>query len=260
MVLAWLYGPPIYLRTPDISTPHKYVPARVLDVDTVFELADAMNAAIGTRSTRFIVSRPGRHDEIVREDVRGLAPVDLTRLSLQASAKFGLNAQQATVSFERHQPFVWATDVELEDPDEGTPRRTSTNATLEADLIRRISEGGRRLVNWRPIIAALVFLPALLLAVSWTAAEVAGDIRGALHVFGWVMVGLAGAAGAFAYKQLAGYRIQRRGHQIRIISREEIAADRANARRDIRVAVITAPIGIAAGVALALVTNTFGLK
>lgn len=211
----------------------------VLDLDTVLEVATLFDRRFGGRAI-FYVKTPNGERTVSRENLTSLGAVDRGTLRLVSEVDETPTATTSvSVDFYAHEPpgIFLHTDV------------WADFAAQVADFM--VARGTPRIAWWRLVPLAPMAL-ALGLVASWIAAEATTPMNAALHVFGWLLIASALTLSVIGYRALMKLTAGRQpGHRIRMESRAETAARRADEKKNLKVAAITAPITLAGGVLLA---------
>lgn len=246
MLADWIFGPE--------TTTHGFGTTRlrslVLDVDTLLDAQTLLNykmprSPLGARfSVQPEIGSTDMSRDISGDDVRSLGQYERRRLILSISQEDADGGtDQVIVYFGTANPSVFA-DKEV-------------SAARDA-VVRLLLGEGRPRVIWSNFARLLPLLPALGLAGLFAWAEATTHMVLAVHALGWFVVLLAGIYGVRRLIVLRRSPMAAPGHFIRPESRADTAARRADEKKNLKVALITAPITLAGGFALAVALGLIG--
>jgi hypothetical protein len=250
MAYDWLYGPEITESFDGFDTR-----ALELDLDTVLEAAamasTSVTAAAGNSTmvhTKYLVYSKTSRD-VDESDLRTLAAEDKQRISVQIAAASGIPNIRINLGSTPGIPTVST---------EGMDR------LLARSVADYLIDKGRPRIAWRRVASFAPLAVAFIVAGLWfmwmlsNGGALLGPYGSALTgILVGVAVGALIALALWTRRLAAG---ERPPHRVLDHSRERVSLDRANTRRDVKVAVFSSPIPLAAGFLLAVLTNAFGLK
>jgi len=237
----WLLGPK---RVRDVATESVTLRSYTIDTDTFLDIAAALDRDLDGPAASVILDMPLAPVTIAPVDVPGLSPADRRRVYLNkqgtvgghAAGGIGLAFYPGAVSVMCSGPFTAERDT----------------------IVQIIEDNGTPRIPWKLQLRLLPKAATALVIAAWVWAELSTPLHLALHVFGWLLVALAVTAIAL-YARSKPVTNYAPGHLIRMESRADTAARRADVRKDLRVAGITAPITLAGGFVLALLLGILDL-
>lgn len=242
----WLFGPPTYELEPGEVRTALGMRSLVLDLETVVEASAIASRGISARTIYMLTDVAPFEERLIGEaDLAGLSPADRKRLVV--SFRDGFADATGEISFG-DDPTVRIS------PSPGT-----TQGGVQNEVARKLLENGRPQVHWKRLRRTLVFLPVLAFLAVWVWLERVQAMPLPGHVFGWLVVALAFTLSVAAYARLNRNRPRVPPHRIRMESRADTAARRADMHKDVKVAAITAPVAIAVALIIAILTGFFHL-
>lgn len=228
MALDWLYGP----RKVDDGQGRWRMRAYRLDVDSLLDLAVAVDEAAGS-------SEPLQFWETVpRVGPRRIAREDLAALS--GRSLNSLYTLKELIDEPTPQATYSATFYGEAGPTVMVAPPTGRWIVLEDLTIDLLERYGQPRVHWFQLLRFAPLLFVLVMTAFWIWTEAVSDLLPPVHVIGWLaVVALLGLAG-WAYVALGPLAVARRpNHLILEKSRKDLRDDRANSRRDVKVAALT---------------------
>lgn len=248
MDMTWLYGPRV---RPDLGGQPIWVRPSTIDIETVAELADLIESRVPDATVHIYVTDQlqTRQREIPRAILATLDAGDRRFLRLEAHHP----AQNGFVSIllradQTLNIYIGALPNEAEAFEAGR--------ALAAELAEKIANNGTPILVWRRPLIHLPWVAFSALAVAWILTEFTTPIPVPLHFAGWIVMAFAGYVAHLAKReQRSGLLNRQEGIRIRLESRTDTAARRADERTNIKVAVITALISIPTTVLITLIST-----
>lgn len=183
--------------------------------------------------------------QIPAADLTNLSDVERSRLLFQAQGtdSAGNTMLSAVVDIRARIPSSIKIDL-LSDP--------QSSKAFQTELANAIIEDGTPRFDPQTWKRTGLYVPVAVLTILWLMLELTSPLPLPAMLFGWVIV-ISGLVGTIALDRSAAERRVREskgiaGGRIRSISRAELRVHRADARSNIKVVAITAPISIAVGV------------
>lgn len=252
MALDWLYGPKIELQDAHF-TDVLYTRSLTLDMDTVIELAETLDRNVpGEKAAYFEVTRPPTTPGpnwvvrgVERGELRALSALDRTRLTLRKNIveeDVSLSLGDVMVNFSQNEPTVYA------------PARFHP---VREQLVEILLANGAPRVQWRRVALRAPYLPVVILAALFVWLELTTTLPAPVHALGWVALVTLAVHAETRVQAAARLAIRRPGHRIRMESRADTAARRADERKNLKVALITAPVTLVVGAAVAVLSGLF---
>jgi hypothetical protein len=217
--------------------------ALTLDMESLVECAVLLDRRYGPSA--FYIQDAHGEREIPREELHRLAAADRRRLRLISvqNGEYGAGAFDVTF-YDKQVPGIYSAEP---------------YGALRLEVAQHFLDRGVARVNWWRVSRFLTFMPFVLLLTSWIVATSTASLSAAVAVFGWVIVASAFVFGVIGYRSLRPWLRRSPGHLIRMESRADTAARRADEKKNLKVALITAPVTLAVGTALAAILGLLNL-
>lgn len=234
IVFDWLLGP---VSGPEGGLPDAlHVRPRVLDTDDVADIASDTVRMLEedgwehTGTTHSVHSITGGN-RIVDRSVEDLSDADRARLFTKIEftkqiQHWGTTPLPVTISYAIGESYVLIPATEYVD--------TRSYLTRIAATIQRAGKTRILARHWLPFVA---IIPLIVLVTAWIVLEATTALPVAAHLTGWTLIAFALGGTAFAVRYFASRAIELpTGHLILGMTRAALQAQRANNKRDLRVA------------------------
>lgn len=229
----WLYGPTIQRFHGQPDGPVR-VRSVVLDMDTVIEIGAILKQWASTEP-RFVVDGGGQYlnGEVPVAELNSLAAEDRARLTVSVTRPDGITG---VVTFHSN-PIVNVTSPEVRDK-----------------IVEKLLNNRPR-VKWKLVARLVPLVLPLTLATLWIWLEAVQPMPAPAHALGWVLIAGVLIAVARPMYTRRGDTIIGPGHRIRMESRAQTVARRADERKNVKVATITTLVTVPLTIVL---TSVFG--
>lgn len=239
-----LFGPRIMERGLDgLEAYAMRTRSLTLDMESLIECAVILDRRVGP--ARFVVDDPQGELNVDRGDLAGLAQAARKTLRIVVDIREEVFSTAGTVTFYANQaPGIFFPE---------------NYAFLRHQIATHFLDRGTPRVAWLRLARYLTFLPFLGLLAAWIVSVASTEIPAPVAVFGWLIVASSFVLGIVGFRRLHLLRNRYPGHRIRQESRAATAARRADEKKNLKVALITAPITLAVGFVLAVALGLIGL-
>ena len=235
-VWNWLYGPKVE-RFPGQPDGPVRVRSVVLDMDTVVEVGAILKQWAGV-DPRFIVEGSWQYTngEVPVAELNSLAAEDRLRLTVSVNRPDMSPPLSGSVTFHSN-PMVVVSSPEVRDR-----------------IVEKLHHNRPR-IKWKLVVRLVPLALPLVLTALWIWLEAVQPMPAPAHALGWVL--LAGVLMAVARPIYRRRRdtILGPGHRIRMESRAQTVARRADEKKNVKVAAITTLITVPLTIVL---TSLFG--
>jgi hypothetical protein len=202
-----------------------------LDLETVLETADIMEhwfAEPVAFRTEKLLAGVGYDRTLTRDDLAALAPSDRRRLVMATGRHTDVPPTSATVSFNGS-----ATGVTVVYGD--------TTIVFE-EITNHLLANGRPRVEWARLRRYPVALVLPAVAACWLWTELSAPMPLPAHILGWILFAILFAVSLRPFARYFAKPFRPPGHLIRMESRAQTFARRADGRRDLKVGLVTTAI------------------
>jgi hypothetical protein len=235
-VWNWLYGPKVerFSREPDGPVRVRSV---VLDMDTVIEIGAILKQWAST-DPKFIVDGGGHYTngEVPVTELNSLAAEDRVRLTVSVNRPDLIPPVSGTVTFH------------------GNPTVNVTSPEVRDKIVEKLHNNRPR-IKWKLVARLVPLILPLALAALWIWLEAVQPMPVPAHALGWVLIaGLLVAVVRPIYDRRRD-TILGPGHRIRMESRAQTVARRADEKKNVKVAAITTLVTVPLTIVL---TSLFG--
>lgn len=243
MNLNWLFGQRLSRNNQWLNPEILVIRSVTTDLDTVREVAKRIDERFSSSKASFWVQDPNavsyQRREVPADQLQSISAADRGRLYIETSS-----SELGNMRVELRQKSRPVITMVPNEPD-------------FMDLIANILlDSGRPLVRWARLVRYTLALPFLSLLAAWIWLSVTEFVSLPAQLFGWLIVAFA-LAGTIAMMRRPFIKLELSypGHRIRNETRIETYARRADTHKNIKVALITAPITIVATLLVGLITG-----
>jgi hypothetical protein len=255
MLSDLIYGP----ASIEVPGGHEYgarrIRGRAVDLEALQEAIDLSLGGVDGASVSIQEVRSTARF-LKREELADLGPIDRQNLMISVSRPEGS---------PHPYPHGLAVSIVLQQGQRTTVRAVTPAYPQRVDehfrdqVIRTLVQDGTNIVPWKQLARHLVILPVLLMLLCWLNILGSTELTPAAVILGWTTLTVVTAGSVVADLYLAHrYAKDWPGVLLRQESRAKTASDRANHKRDVRVALITAAVTAVLSVLGAALTNGFG--
>jgi hypothetical protein len=235
-VWNWLYGPKVdrFPGQPDGSVRVRSV---VLDMDTVVEIGAILKQWAGA-DPRFTLDGHGQYGnrEVSQAELNSLPAEDRARLTVSVNRPDVLPPIGGSVTFHAN-PRVVVSVPEVRDA-----------------IVEKLHNNPPR-IKWKLVARLVPLVLPLVLTALWIWLEAVQPMPAPAHALGWVLIaGVLIAVARPIYKRRRD-TILGPGHRIRMESRAQTVARRADEKKNVKVAAITTVVTVPLTIVL---TSLFG--
>jgi hypothetical protein len=237
-VWNWLYGPKVE-RFPNTG-PDGPVRIRsvVLDMDTVVEIGAVLKEWAGGTEPRYTVNGGSAYGDrdVSEAELDSLAAEDRARLIVTVNSPNLTPPQNGLVTFHSN------------------PTVNVPSQVVRDKIVEKLQHNRPR-VKWRLVTRLFPLVLPLVLAALWIWLEAVQPMPAPAHALGWVLIAAAFVAVARPIYDGRRNTILGPGHRIRMESRAQTIARRADEKKNVKVAAITTLVTVPLTIIL---TSLFG--
>lgn len=233
----WLYGPKVE-RFPGQPDGPVRVRSVVVDMDTVIEIGAILKQWSGGADPRFTLDGGGLYGnrDVPEAELNALPAEDRVRLTVSVNRPDLIPPMSGSVTFHSN-PTVNVSSPEVRDT-----------------IVEKLHHNRPR-IKWKLVARLVPLALPLALIVLWIWLEAVQPMPAPAHALGWVLItGVLIAVARPIYKRRRD-TILGPGHRIRMESRAQTVARRADEKKNVKVAAITTLITVPLTIVL---TSLFG--